>query len=138
MGVRWLRDLLRDLAAEGRTVLVSSHQLAELAQTVDDVIVIDHGRLVARGPMRDLITQTASASLEELFLDLVRKDSVMNATLLRDRKLLTLRLPWVAPGIALAFSAGPGSASVLLLEGRAADRRLGRRAVGLPNRRGSS
>jgi ABC-2 type transport system ATP-binding protein len=48
MGIRWLRTLLRDLAAQGRAVLVSSHQLAELAQTVDEVVVIDHGRLVTR------------------------------------------------------------------------------------------
>lgn len=75
MGVRWLRTLLRDLAAEGRTVLVSSHQLAELAQTVDDVVVIDHGRLVVRGPMRDLVTEGRADSLEELFLDLIQKGS---------------------------------------------------------------
>ena len=73
MGVRWLRTLLRDLADEGRTVLVSSHQLAELAQTVDDVVVIDHGRLVADGPMRDLITEGSATSLEDLFLELVQK-----------------------------------------------------------------
>ncbi|QNN51804.1 ABC transporter ATP-binding protein [Nocardioides mesophilus] len=73
MGVRWLRTLLRDLADEGRTVLVSSHQLAELAQTVDDVVVIDHGRLIADGPMRDLITEGGATSLEDLFLELVQK-----------------------------------------------------------------
>jgi ABC-2 type transport system ATP-binding protein len=73
MGVRWLRTLLRDLADEGRTVLVSSHQLAELAQTVDNVVVIDHGRLVADGPMRDLITEGAATSLEDLLLELVQK-----------------------------------------------------------------
>ena len=73
MGVLWLRTLLRDLAAEGRTVLVSSHQLAELAQTVDDVIVIDRGRLVARGSVPDLISSNGSTSLEQLFLDLVSK-----------------------------------------------------------------
>jgi ABC-2 type transport system ATP-binding protein len=73
MGVRWLRTLLRDLADEGRTVLVSSHQLAELAQTVDDVVVIDHGRLVADGSMRDLVSEGAATSLEDLFLHLVQK-----------------------------------------------------------------
>ncbi|HEY3262525.1 MAG TPA: ATP-binding cassette domain-containing protein [Pseudonocardiaceae bacterium] len=46
-GVRWLRSLIRGLGAQGRSVLVSSHLLAELAQTVDDVIVIERGRLVA-------------------------------------------------------------------------------------------
>jgi ABC-2 type transport system ATP-binding protein len=73
MGVRWLRTLLRDLADEGRTVLVSSHQLAELAQTVDDVVVIDHGRLIADGSMPNLLSQGAASSLEDLFLELVQK-----------------------------------------------------------------
>ena len=50
-GIRWLRDFLRGLAAEGRTVLISSHVLSEVAQTVDDVIVIHHGRLVDEGPV---------------------------------------------------------------------------------------
>ena len=71
MGIAWLRGLLRDLADQGRTLLVSSHQLAELAQTVDDVILIHRGRLVARGSTADLMARHQSASLEELFLDLV-------------------------------------------------------------------
>jgi ABC-2 type transport system ATP-binding protein len=50
-GIRWLRDFLRGMAAEGRTVLVSSHVLAEVAQTVDDVVVIHRGRLVDQGPV---------------------------------------------------------------------------------------
>src|SRR6202042_759523 len=47
-GIRWLRDLLRSLTAEGRAVLVSSHLLAEVAQTVDDVVIIHHGRTVTQ------------------------------------------------------------------------------------------
>ena len=70
LGVHWLRGLLRTFGDEGRTVLVSSHQLAELAQTVDDVIVIDRGRLVARGPLSSL-TGDGSRSLEDLFFDLI-------------------------------------------------------------------
>jgi len=53
-GIRWLRDLLRALAADGRTVLVSSHVLAEVAQTADDVVVIARGRLVDQGPVERL------------------------------------------------------------------------------------
>jgi ABC-2 type transport system ATP-binding protein len=53
-GIRWLRDFLRSMAAEGRTVLVSSHVLAEVAQTVDDVVVIHRGRLVDEGPVSRL------------------------------------------------------------------------------------
>ena len=67
-GVRWLRDLLRSMAAEGRTVLVSSHLLSEVARTVDRVVVIDRGRLVAEGRVADL-TQTGE-SLEDAFLRL--------------------------------------------------------------------
>jgi ABC-2 type transport system ATP-binding protein len=75
MGVHWLRLTLRRLADEGRTLLVSSHQLAELAQTVDDVVVIDHGRLVARGSVPDLLAEHSTTSLETLYLQLVTKGS---------------------------------------------------------------
>jgi ABC-2 type transport system ATP-binding protein len=53
-GVRWLRGLVRGLADEGRTVLVSSHVLAEVAQTVDQVVIIDRGRLVAQSTLAAL------------------------------------------------------------------------------------
>jgi ABC-2 type transport system ATP-binding protein len=53
-GVRWLRDLLRGLADEGRTVLVSSHILAEVAQTVDSVIILDRGHLVTHDTLDEL------------------------------------------------------------------------------------
>jgi ABC-2 type transport system ATP-binding protein len=53
-GIRWLRDFLRGQARDGRTVLVSSHVLAEMAQTVDEVVVISRGRLVAQGSLDDL------------------------------------------------------------------------------------
>jgi ABC-2 type transport system ATP-binding protein len=53
-GVHWLRGLVRGLADEGRTVLVSSHVLAEVAQTVDQVVIIDRGRLVAQSTLAAL------------------------------------------------------------------------------------
>jgi ABC-2 type transport system ATP-binding protein len=53
-GIAWLRGFLRSLAAEGRTVLVSSHVLSEVQQTVDDVVVIARGRLVRQGSLADL------------------------------------------------------------------------------------
>jgi ABC-2 type transport system ATP-binding protein len=68
-GVRWLRRLLRGLAAEGRTVLVSSHILAEVAQTVDNIIIVDHGRLVAQSTLAEL-TDGVSGDLEEVFVRL--------------------------------------------------------------------
>jgi len=72
-GVLWLRTLLRGLAEQGRTVLVSSHLLAEAAQTVDDVIVINRGRLIVHGPMSQLIGSNHATSLEDLFFDLLAK-----------------------------------------------------------------
>ena len=53
-GVHWLRGLVRGLAGEGRTVLVSSHLLAEVAQTVDQVVIIDRGRLVTQSTVAAL------------------------------------------------------------------------------------
>lgn len=58
-GIRWLRQIVRALADGGRTVLVSSHILAEVAQTVDSVVIIDRGRLVAQSTLDEL---TAGAS----------------------------------------------------------------------------
>jgi ABC-2 type transport system ATP-binding protein len=53
-GIRWLRGFLRHLSAEGKTILVSSHMLQEVEQTVDDVVIISNGKLVKQGPMSDL------------------------------------------------------------------------------------
>ncbi len=50
-GIAWMRGLLRTQAGRGRAVLISSHLLAEVAQSVDDVVVISHGELKARGPL---------------------------------------------------------------------------------------
>jgi ABC-2 type transport system ATP-binding protein len=59
-GIRWLRDFLRAQGADGRAVLVSSHVLAEISQTVDEVLVISRGRLVAQGSL-DELTRGAEA-----------------------------------------------------------------------------
>jgi ABC-2 type transport system ATP-binding protein len=67
-GVRWLRTFLQSLATAGRTVLVSSHLLAEVAQTVDQVLIIDHGRLLAHGSLRELTN--GEKTLEDLYLEL--------------------------------------------------------------------
>jgi ABC-2 type transport system ATP-binding protein len=53
-GIRWLRGLLRALAADGKTILISSHLLSEVEQTVDDVVIIANGRLVRQGTMDEL------------------------------------------------------------------------------------
>ena len=67
-GVRWLRDFLRAFAMRGGTVLVSSHHLAEVAQTVDRVVIIDRGRLVAESTLEELGNEPSS--LENAFLEL--------------------------------------------------------------------
>jgi len=59
-GIIWLRDLLRHLAREGRTVLVSSHVLAEVQATVDDVVVIAQGRLVHESSLADMVKLASS------------------------------------------------------------------------------
>jgi ABC-2 type transport system ATP-binding protein len=60
-GIRWLRDFLRRLAQEGRAILVSSHVLAEVSQTADDVVVIARGRSVAQAPLQEIMARSAGA-----------------------------------------------------------------------------
>ena len=67
-GVHWLRGLLRQLADQGRTVLVSSHVLAEVAQTVDQVVIIHRGRRVAYERLDDLTER--GRTLEDVYLEL--------------------------------------------------------------------
>ena len=59
-GIRWLRGLLRHLAGEGRTVLVSSHQLNEVQEVADRVVILDRGRLVRAGSIAELTAGTDS------------------------------------------------------------------------------
>ncbi len=59
-GIRWLRTLLRALSGEGKTILISSHLLAEVEQTVDDVVIINNGRLVRSGPIEELHGQASA------------------------------------------------------------------------------
>jgi ABC-2 type transport system ATP-binding protein len=67
-GVHWLRGFLRQFARSGGTVLISSHVLAEIAQTVDAVLILSRGRLAATRRMAEL--DTAQGSLESLYLEL--------------------------------------------------------------------
>jgi ABC-2 type transport system ATP-binding protein len=67
-GVYWLRVFLRSFAAQGGTVLVSSHVLAEVAQTVGRVLIINRGRLIADAPVNELSQR--GRSLEEAYLEL--------------------------------------------------------------------
>jgi ABC-2 type transport system ATP-binding protein len=60
-GVRWLRDFLRAFAAQGHTVLISSHVLAEVAQTVDQVLIINRGRLVVESSLEQLTARVGGS-----------------------------------------------------------------------------
>jgi ABC-2 type transport system ATP-binding protein len=62
-GIRWLRDLLRSLAAEGRTILVSSHVLSEVAQTADHVVIIHRGRLVKQATIGEVLAGAQGGTL---------------------------------------------------------------------------
>ena len=59
-GIRWLRLLLRHLSSQGRTILISSHMLSEVEQTVDDVVIIANGKFIRQGAIGDLPTEHAT------------------------------------------------------------------------------
>ena len=77
-GIRWIRNLLKSLAAEGRTVLISSHLISEVAQTADRLIVIGQGRLLAQTTVAELSAR--SNSLEEAFFALTESSTEYSAS----------------------------------------------------------
>jgi ABC-2 type transport system ATP-binding protein len=76
-GIMTMRAFLRQFADEGGTVFLSSHLLAEIARIADDVIVIDHGRLVTAGPLSGL--RTLGDDLEAVFQNLVHNGAAQGA-----------------------------------------------------------
>jgi len=85
-GIRWLRGFLRGLASEGRTILISSHVLAEVAQTVDEVVIIHRGKLIRHAAMDEVeamaagATRVRSPDAERLASLLIRDDIDVRAT----------------------------------------------------------
>jgi ABC-2 type transport system ATP-binding protein len=77
-GIRWLRNLLKSLAAQGRTVFVSSHLISEMALTADHLVVIGQGRLLADTSVAELSAR--AVSLEEAFLELTSGSADYRAT----------------------------------------------------------
>jgi ABC-2 type transport system ATP-binding protein len=79
-GIRWLRDLVRGFAADGRTVLVSSHVLAEMAQLADEAIVISRGRLVRHASLAELTDRSHTVRVRtpraERLADALRAEGV--------------------------------------------------------------
>src|SRR3546814_518046 len=59
-GIRWMRDLLKSLASEGRSVFVSSHLLSEMALMADELVVIGRGRMIANGPVEAFTAQSSA------------------------------------------------------------------------------
>jgi ABC-2 type transport system ATP-binding protein len=84
-GIRWIRGLLKTLASHGRTVLVSSHLISEVAQTADQLIVIGQGRLLAQTTVAELSAR--SSSLEEAFFQLTDGSTEYSSTYMPDYKL---------------------------------------------------
>ncbi|MEY4290666.1 MAG: hypothetical protein RL130_608 [Actinomycetota bacterium] len=73
-----MRQVLKDYAKTGRTVIVSSHLLAEVQQTCSHVVLMHRGKLIAFGPMKKILTKNRqSRSLEEIFLELIGDDLVI-------------------------------------------------------------
>lgn len=62
-GVKWVRTLVRRLADDGRTVFLSSHLMSEMAQTADHLVVIGRGRIIADGPIDDILTRATSPTV---------------------------------------------------------------------------
>jgi ABC-2 type transport system ATP-binding protein len=115
-GIRWLRDLLRSNARDGCAVLISSHQLSELEQMVDHVIVIDHGRLVAEGRPEKIAGRTSLAVRVRC------ADPQRLARILREQG-LTVQSP--TPDVVVATGAGPETIGEIALGGRVAIYEMG-------------
>ncbi|MHA7666169.1 ABC transporter ATP-binding protein [Mycolicibacterium sp. HS_4_1] len=78
-GIRWVRTLMRGLAAEGRTVLVSSHLLAEMANTADRLVVIGRGRLIAATTMAEFVARAGQGVVRARSPQLERLREVLTA-----------------------------------------------------------
>jgi ABC-2 type transport system ATP-binding protein len=98
-GIRWLRDLMRHQASEGRAVLVSSHVLAEVAQSADEVVVIARGRLRAQGPIAQVLGGADGAAT---FVRSPDADRLARTLAARG-----LRLEPAEPGALLVHGTGP-------------------------------
>ena len=78
-GIRWIRTLMRDLAAQGRTVLVSSHLLAEMSHTADRLLVIGRGRLIASTTMAEFLADSPAGDVRVRSPQLDRLEELLAA-----------------------------------------------------------
>jgi len=85
-GIAWLREFLRHLAREGRTILVSSHLLAEMSQTVDDVVIVAQGQLRAQGPLASLIGSATQSAMRVRTPEADRLQALVHSAGVRSRR----------------------------------------------------
>lgn len=78
-GVRWIRELLRSYAQQGRTVLLSSHLMSEMQQTADHLLVIGRGRIIADAPMSELLASAGEAEVRVVSDQVIRLGEVLRA-----------------------------------------------------------
>jgi ABC-2 type transport system ATP-binding protein len=86
-GIAWLRDFMRYLASEGRTILVSSHLLAEMAQTIDNAVIVSHGQLKAQGTLESITAGIAQASMHARTPEADRLCTLLSEDQVRFRRL---------------------------------------------------
>jgi ABC-2 type transport system ATP-binding protein len=77
--IREMRQVLRDYATDGRTVILSSHLLGEVQQTCSHVVVMHRGTVAATGTVAELLAGRSGQQLEDVFMDLVGSDHLVNA-----------------------------------------------------------
>jgi ABC-2 type transport system ATP-binding protein len=115
-GIHDMRDMIRSLVAEGRTVVLSSHLLDEVERTCDAVAIVDRGNIIRQGPISELLAGTSS-TLEIDCSEPERARSLISATN------LTATIDVRVDGLAIAFAAGMGRdviaevARILVTEG---------------------
>jgi sodium transport system ATP-binding protein len=78
MAIRNLRDILRDLKAQGRCILFSSHVMQEVAALCDRIVIIGHGSVLAQGSPEAIRAASGTASLEEAFLKVLGESEGLN------------------------------------------------------------
>lgn len=79
-GVMWVRQLTRHLASEGRTVLLSSHLMSEMAQTADHIIVLGRGRVIADAPVADIVAKSTGTAVTVRTPDAARFQTLLTAS----------------------------------------------------------
>jgi ABC-2 type transport system ATP-binding protein len=78
-GIRWVRNLLKGLAREGRTVFVSSHLMSEMALTADEIIIIGRGRLISQIPIDELLAQSSQRFIRVRSPELAKLKSALES-----------------------------------------------------------